>query len=116
MNSIKLGTLVVVLFLTVPTSNGTLFASDEAPKKSDAPSSGTSAGGEGVQERAVPFRPGMVAPPPRTFAPPIPYWCESGHCKCYSTYDCGIMGGANVCVAGTFKETSDGGTCTERKS
>ena len=121
MDAIKLGTLVVVLFLTVLMSNGMLFAADEASTKTDAPSSGTSAEGAGVQERAVPMpfgRPGMVAPPPRTFAP-IPFICNNGVCTCDGpdpAYDCGAMGGAHVCVPGTFKPTSEGGTCTERKS
>lgn len=40
MNYFKLGTLVLFLFLNVLTGNGMLFAADEVPKKSDAPSSG----------------------------------------------------------------------------
>ena len=113
---IKVGTLVFSLSLILLTGNGMLCASDEAPKQPGAPSGGASAA-EGVQERAVPFGPGMVAPPPRTIGP-IPYDCDSGKrkCTCYSAYDCGIMGGAHVCVPGTFTSGGQGGSCTERQS
>lgn len=112
MNYIKLGTLVLFLFLNVLTGNGMLFAADEVPKKSDAPSSGPSAPDEGVQERAVPLRPGMVAPPPLTVKP-MRYSCEKGKCKCDNLKDCLVMGNDKVCVPGTFSDKTN--TCTEKK-
>ena len=56
---------------------------------------------------------GVTAPKPPVLVDPVPYNCNKKDCECYSTGDCGRMGQAGVCKAGTYSSIlgGDGGRC-----
>lgn len=45
----------------------------------------------------------------------VPYKCGLGICECRNASDCGRMGQAGVCAAGTFREENGKGECAQKK-
>ena len=62
------------------------------------------------------FQSGGVTTKPPVLAQPVFYQCsaELGECVCTNAADCGRMGQAGVCKAGTYRDNpKSGGSCTK---
>lgn len=59
---------------------------------------------------------GVTAPKPPVLVDPVPYVCNPTACYCSGAGDCGRMGQAGVCKAGTYTTNGDNSGRCDRKT
>ena len=59
---------------------------------------------------------GVTAPKPPVLVDPVPYVCNPTACYCSGGGDCGRMGQAGVCKAGTYTTNGDNSGRCDRKT
>ena len=99
MNRIRNTVLALGVFLALPVVRG--FAAEQRTLGSAGRISGQVTQGQ-FQSKGT----GTYYPVPTT---PVPYSCDNKGCACSNPTDCGRMGQAGVCKAGTFIESGPGG-------